>query len=501
LLTTFGIVAGGILGFAVVVVVTRGLGPVGAGAFFQAVGLFSILVSLVELGAVPGLVRTISRYRAIGRGGDLRGILPVALWPVGSFAALIALGLFVQASPVARLLGLDPEGGGSLFRTLAPFLAPAAVASVTLAAVRGFGRFLPFVAMENLAKPGLRLLLVAIAVSMGFGVDAAVAAWALPAALILVPAGLAVARLLRGVEGDTPARRTRASSLTTEFWRFAAPRGVASVFQMAIVWLDVLLVGSLASTRAAGIYAAVGRLVSLGVFAIEGIRLAVAPQISGTLARNDRTEARLLYRVGTWWLLAASWPLYLSLLWFAPFVLRLFGPEFVEGAPALVIISLGMLVNIATGNVNVVLLMGGKSVWNLANTGAALVTNVVLNLILIPPLGLTGAALAWSASMLVNNLLPLVQVWRFLRIDPFGHGFVVAVALSTLCYGVVGLVFRLALGPTGPGFFIFAAISTLAYLALLWRFRATLRLTSLKDALLSRRGRWIRAGDGVEGPE
>jgi O-antigen/teichoic acid export membrane protein len=152
-----------------------------------------------------------------------------------------------------------------------------------------------------------------------------------------------------------------------------------------------------------------------------------------------------------------------------------------------------MLIGVGTGNVTVVLLMSGKSVWVLANTAVALLVNVVLNLALIPPLGMTGAAIAWAASIVVNNVVPLGQVWRFLGLDPFGRGFVIVAGLSTACFGGIGVVVRTILGPTITGILVFAVTASALYAYLLYRFRKPLQLAVVKRALLAGSGRWSRS--------
>jgi O-antigen/teichoic acid export membrane protein len=488
-LTIGGVIATGLLNFLVVIAVTRGFGPDGAGMFFQAVALFSILASLADLGASAGLVRSIPRFRALARIPDIRRVVAIAAWPVALIASLTAAILIILAPEVASIIGLDASEGPAAIRTLALFLPAAAVSSVALAAIRGFGTMLPYVALENVAKPVLRPILVVIALAMGVGVPGVLLAWAIPLGLILPVAALVLAASLRRL-GQAPLRaEPQPTSLVSEFWRFSAPRGLAGIFQVAIVWLGVLLLGTLGSTNDAGVYGAVGRLVGLGVFAIEGVRLAIAPQISAALAENDRDGARLLYRVGTWWLMALSWPMYLTLATFGPVILQLFGPEFVRGENALFVISLAMLIGVGTGNVTVVLLMGGKSAWALVNTTLALLVNVVLNLALIPPLGMTGAAIAWAASIVVNNVVPLGQVWRLLGLDPFGRGFFIVAGLSAICFGGIGLVVRMILGPTIIGLLAFALPACALYVFLLYRFRGLLRLAAVRQALLPRRGR------------
>src|SRR5204863_6856050 len=81
-LNLIGTVAAAILNFALVVVITRGLHVGGAGPFFVAVALFSILSNTCELGADTGLMRSIPRARVRGREHEARRLLVIATAPV-----------------------------------------------------------------------------------------------------------------------------------------------------------------------------------------------------------------------------------------------------------------------------------------------------------------------------------------------------------------------------------------------------------------------------------
>src|SRR5262245_17322468 len=63
-LSLVGTVVNALLGFVIVVVITRGQGARGAGILFEAIALFTILSNTAELGADTGLVRMIPRHRA-----------------------------------------------------------------------------------------------------------------------------------------------------------------------------------------------------------------------------------------------------------------------------------------------------------------------------------------------------------------------------------------------------------------------------------------------------
>ena len=477
-LNLVGSLAGAGLGFVLVVVVTRGLGSGGAGALFEAIALFLILSELATLGADTGLLRGVPRLLALDRRSELLPTVAAALWPVLTAGTAMAVGVLLLAPQLGDLLIHGPEhaAGVAYLRILAPFIPFAAAATVLLSGTRGFGTMAPYVVLDRIAVPLVRPVLAGAAIIAGLAPALLALSWAAPVA---VEFPLALGILLRHVRasGDGGAAR-RWRDVAGPFWRFAAPRGAAGVFQILVLWLDVLLVGALVSPSAAGVYAATSRLVMVGMFAAQAVQMAIAPQISALLARHDGARAQHLYQVATAWLMAPSWPVYVLLAVFAPTALGVFGPGFVRGQAVLVILSLAMLVNLGTGNVNVILLMGGKSWWNLANTAVSLALNVGLNLALIPRFGITGAAVAWAVSILWQNLAPVIQVRRALGIQPFGSRWLLVAGASLACYGGIGLLARLALGTTGPAVLVTVAVGTALYGSILWTFRGPLELTT-----------------------
>ena len=145
-----------------------------------------------------------------------------------------------------------------------------------------------------------------------------------------------------------------------------------------------------------------------------------------------------------------------------------------------------MLVATAIGPVDVVLLMAGRSSWNLINTLVSVIANVGLNLLWIPRFGLTGAAAAWAVSILLNNLLPLVEVWSLVRLQPFGGGSLVSGLSAVVCFGGVGLVARGTLGDGIATVLVTAIVGSVGHAAVLWRFRRLLHLEALAEAMRRR---------------
>jgi len=486
LLNLVGAAGTGIFTFALVTVLTRGLGPASYGAFVSAMGLFTVLSNTAELGADTGLVRTIARLRALDRVRDVRKTIAVAVIPPLVIGTLFGVAMWLWAPQLAHIFG---KGKGSdqiaeFARWMAPFLPAGGVVLVLLSATRGFGTMVPTVTVDRLGRPfvqvALALGLIVLAGSHHANHGLIALSWALPQ---LVGAVIGLwwlwGLLLKAERRDrrlNGRRRSRPTMVLAEkFWRFTAPRGLAGIFQIVVLWLNTLLVGRLADTAKAGIFNAATRYITAGLMVGVAVQHVAGPKLSELMAQKSWDRARAVYQTTTAWLMVATWPLYLTFALFAPTLLRVFGHGFKGGAGALEVLGVTMLVATAVGTVDMVLLMGGKSSWNLINTVVGLTSNIVL----IPRYGGTGAAIAWSSSILFTNLAPLIQVWKFLGMHPFGRGFPKVVLAAGAAYGALGLVLRVGLGTSFTVFALYQVLAGLLYLALLWRHREALQLTVL----------------------
>ncbi len=543
-------VTGAVLTFGLTVLVSRWLQPAGAGALFELIALFTIASNTLEFGADTGLLRWISRARAVGGLAQVRRLVVIALLPVAIIGTAAATAIWVAAPELARafLRGL-PHGGGVVdIRIVAPLVLLGALSACLIDGARGFGRMWPYLAIEGLGKPTARMALVLCALVAGLGLPGAVIAWGIPVAGGLAASALIFAGILRAevpvrvVPREGPGRRRaqggaalrpprrpprrpplyaatrrgipdpprragrhrrppgqaddRRQGLGAEFWRFTAPRAFQGTFQVVILWLDILLVGAMVSRYAAGVYAAVSKLALVGTFVLEGNRLAIGPQLSALLARREYDRAAALFQTATRWLMLASWPLYIAFAIFPAVVLGIFGPRYTAGAAALAVLSLAMLVNLGTGNVTVVLLMGGKSSWSAINAGAALIVNIGLNLLLLPHLGILGAAIAWGASIVVDNVTAMIELRWVLGLAPFGPGYGLVAAVTVGCFGVTGIASRAVLGETLPALAVALATGMVAFAAVLYAARAPLQLAVMAAAL---RARAVPAGTSQPG--
>lgn len=486
-----------LLNFAVIAMVTRNMGKDGSGQFFIAIAAFSILARSSMIGADVGLVRFVSRYRALDRRGSLRPTLLVAVVPVAVVGGLAGLATFAFAETLGRLFAEDPTDAGAVadyLRILAPFIPISAVYQTLDGGARGFATMVPTLVVEKITRPLVTLALLIAVFAAGLDTDGGAGhwvgfGWSVPWAVALVPTALWVHRLLTRAERRVATDRRAApptSALARTFWRFTAPRSLGAMLQVALLWADTLLIGRLDSSESASIYAASTRWLIVGQFAGMAISTAFAPQISSLLSLDVKGRAHDLFETATSWLVLLAWPAYLTVMIFGSTLVRTFGAGYGEGAEVLAIVGGAFLFATATGPVDVVLLMGGKSKLSLLNNVVALVVNIGLNLALIPSMGLRGAAIAWGASLLISNLLPLIQVWRTIGIQPIGPRWSLAVGAALLAVGLPEVVLRLVLGPSVPAMALAVLVSGTLYVGVLWTCRERLELASLVAGLRRR---------------
>ncbi|MFY1701582.1 lipopolysaccharide biosynthesis protein [Micromonospora sp. WMMA1923] len=454
-----GAATSGLFGFVLAVVITRGYGTAGSGAFFAAIGVVTVATAVCTLGAETGLMWALPRRRT-GPDGDAARLLPVALVPPLLIALLVAVGGVVAAGGLAGLL-LDGSGDAGRPLLVAAFVAVPVVVAMTLllAALRCVRPIRAYVAVQFFLLPVARPLLVGAVALVGGGLVLGLTGW-------LVPAGIALLACLALVAGPVglgravPLRPRRTDWST--FWGFALPRAASAAIDAGSMWVGVLLTSALADQTQAGVFGAVGRYVLAGQLAMQGLRVAVSPQLSRLLGRGERAAAATVHRQLTTWALVLSWPVYLLLAVFGLAFLQLFGPEFAAGATAMTVLALAMLVNTGVGNVQSLLLMGGHSGLHLAAAVAGLAGTVTLGVALIPGYGATGAALAWGAGIATENLIafscarrtvgqPLTDrvMGRAALLTVAGVGAASALGVLVAGRGIPGLVVALAVLVTG----------------------------------------------------
>jgi O-antigen/teichoic acid export membrane protein len=483
-----GLVGAGVAaaaGFGLVLVVTNSYPTDVAGRFFTVTSAFMLLAAIATLGTETGLGRFLLRYESQDRRGDIPPTLRAAFRPTIIYSVVLAVAVIAFAKPLSDLIGLDdPEGPASL-RILAVALPLVTWNALTLAGIRAFGRMRATVMVDKIGRPVAQPLLVLVAALLAADLLGMTIAWAIPYAIAALVSSWLFRRFLERRGTYRHSEQTKSyKELKRDFWRFTWPRSITRISQMTIQRMDIILVAALRSPQEAAIYTAATRFVALGQFGTQAIQQVVQPKFTALLANHEQESLKDVYRISTAWSMAVAWPMYLVVFSAPVAYLGLFGQEYVDdGVWVVMLMAFAMLFAVATGPCDTLLLMSGRSALSLGNSLTALVVDIGLCVLLIPRMGITGAALAWAIAVSIRCMLALVQVRITMSILSFGPASAIAALANVLGFGVPVVVVELFTDLNFLELLAVLAGCVPLYVTFLWLGRRVLMLDVLRGLI------------------
>jgi O-antigen/teichoic acid export membrane protein len=263
---------------------------------------------------------------------------------------------------------------------------------------------------------------------------------------------------------------TRAAARARALLRFSLPQTLTVVLLQTMLWTDTLLLGRLRTAAEVGIYTIVQRLLSPAQTVSTATGQMFAPRIAAEHARGDRATLEVMLKRVTYWNVSLAIPVFGVLLLVPEALLRLFGVAYTTGATALAILAVGQLFSAATGPLGQVINMSGRPYLTLVNNAAVATLNVVGCIVLIPRYGMTGAACSTTGSIVLVNIVKLVQVRVLFAINPFRPETLRALGAGAVALAVVAPLARLVAWPSAfVEVLVTIAVLMPLYAAFFWR--------------------------------
>jgi O-antigen/teichoic acid export membrane protein len=239
-----------------------------------------------------------------------------------------------------------------------------------------------------------------------------------------------VRRLLPYPRAEPPAPRYD----TRNVMGFALPLWASGLLNRFRRNIETFVLGALSIAADVGVFAIATRVNAVAHIGYRAVIVSVKPLLARAFAAGERQVLSSLYSTTTRWTLTMSLPFLLPMVLYPEPILALFGADFVDGAPALVVLALAELVVAATGTCGSMIDMAGHTRVKIANSVIWVALVTVTSILLIPPYGVLGAALASMISTTLVNLLRLVEVWILDRLQPYRADFLKVVAAAGLAF-------------------------------------------------------------------
>ena len=396
---------GALFGFGLSVVVGRNLGAAGAGQFFLAVTIVTLISQVTRFGFPYHLMRLGAVCRDQGSLGPLRPVYVRSLGLATLFATAVGLGMGLGSGWIATHLIQKPDMA-SLVTVFAVTLVPFTVLWVNAGLFKGIGS----AEIANLIEAGmLPALAVGLLLLIGIGDPhgAAIVYLAASAAGAVGSTALVFWKLRHGrPDPATPVDLGMGYGLGTT---------VVAVTGYLILWLPFMILGRVASDEALGAFSVAQRTVMVIGMVNVVINSVYLPSFSAAHAAGDVRRIRRALRTTALFMVAGTAP-FVAAIFVAPhMVLKIFGAGFESGAGPLMILTAASFVSMFFGPADEVLLMFGDTRSLRRITYAVLAVEALAAIALIPSYPLTGAAVITGIALVARRVGSWIIVQTHVR--------------------------------------------------------------------------------------
>jgi O-antigen/teichoic acid export membrane protein len=391
-------------GLAINMVITAIRDPESLGVFNRAYAAYVVASQVAVWGIHYSVLRHAAFHRddAAERGAMLNTAAAASL--VLGIASAAALWLAAPA-----LQGASSQASVEAMRYASLGLALFPLNKVLLAYLNGLRGMKTFSALQSLRYVMIMAGVCAVALSDRPIAEAMLAFPATEAALAALTLAILSARGLLG--GVRPSARWLGNHL-----RFGTKALVSGMFAELNSRLDVLLIGFFLDDRSTGIYSFVAMLADGLYHMLAMVRINFNPMLVSIVRDGAWEHAARLRRYSLRWvvpgvaigsLLVAAGAFVLD-RWIMP------GKGIAEGMPSLGILLLALNLVAALVPLDNLLLVSGHPGFQTLQQLAALASNLVVTLALLPHVGIAGAALGTAAYYLVGMAMLVLLARRVL---------------------------------------------------------------------------------------
>lgn len=383
------------------------------GTYNLAMSYLQLFVLLSLLGQDTSLMRFIPQYVVQEKWGHLRGIITKSV----QHSQIMAFSLIILLAGVIYWLNpkLGPETTLTFFMTL-PLISILSLTGIREASLRALKQVAYAYLPDSIIRP---LVLGVLALSVFLWTQVTISApmlMGLSIAAVLTSTVVGSYWLYTSLPKDVVSASPHYES---RYWlKVALPLFFISSMNLLLKRTDVIMLGMLQDLESVAYYSVATRLADLAAFGLLVVNMIAAPMISELYNKGDRKELQKIITLAARGIFVLTVLVTLFMIIAGKLLLGVSGPQYVIGYTPLLILLAGQVINALSGSVGFIMTMTGhQNQAALIVAGGALL-NILLNLLLIPPLGMNGAAIATAISTALWNIIMLIYVMKKLKLNP-----------------------------------------------------------------------------------
>jgi len=408
-----GILFMNVMAFVNNVIITRTLGADSYGMFVLVTNIFTFITIFPQLGFNNTIIRYVSYFTGKGNPANVKGTI-VYGFKITFILSLIVLTVsYLMSQFISEEIFERPELI-PLLKILLLSLPFAVVAGLFYSSLNGLKLIKDLVIGANILNPLIFFVLISTVFWYGFRLTGLI--WIMVAMGVV---SLILSFYFLNKNYFKHNRKVKAQTDKKELLNFAIPIYLNQFLNSAIKFAPIFIMGYFLSNKDLGVYNVGFRIAMLVSLSLGAFRLIFSPAISGLFAKGNKQVIEQLYKSVTKWIFSIALITFCIIILFAEPILNIFGEEFTTGINVLLLLIFGELINAGVGLVGNIILMSGRSKIALLNGGINFLVITTLCYFLIPQYGITGAAFSYAITVILINLIRLIELYHFEKIHPF----------------------------------------------------------------------------------
>lgn len=407
------VIAFGVKAFAVVIiflfniVLSRYLGEAETGRYFLTFSIVSIAAVFAKHGLDKSLLRFIVPEISQGNWKKAYAILLYSTRKVLTYGIVISILIFLSADIIATYWLKRPELNFYV-RLFSLAIIPISFSFCLTEAFKAAKKIAFSLSIRGIAIPVISMLGILFFAKEN-GLLIAIVSQIVGATLVIIYSSYAFYKYItkNSFKLDTKENIFDKQALTDS----SRPLFISAVLQELLLWIPTFIIGYYLLDADVGRFEIVKRIGLATNFFLAAFNTIITPKIGELYAKQEMKILGMVCRKSTALIALITGPVFLGLYFFPAEILSIFGKGFtVSTALPLQIILIGQFVHVLFGPTGNILLMCGheKHLKYSAIIGVVIIT--ILNLLLVPKIGVLGAAIAHSTALIIRNFYVAILV-------------------------------------------------------------------------------------------
>lgn len=418
------------------IIIARKFGPEIYGLFTLSIVLLSWFRIFSSLGIKEGLLRYISLFRAKNEKEKIQYLLRKSFFILIFMSILASVLLFFSSDFIATRFFSNSKL--TLFLKIFSITLPfTALTSIFLTIIRSFERIGWFSFISEVLGNFIQLAALVILIFLGVSSTSVPISYLIGIFSMLIASYFISKFCIPNIFISNKKMNSKNNKkIFREMFAYSWPFIFYGIINFIFYWTDSFMIGVFKNVESVGFFNAAVPIAMFLLLPYSLFGQLFFPLVTKEFSKNNfETVKQLSQQVGKWVFMIVM-PIFIIFMIFpGVFINIFFGSEYLVAQNALRFLSVGALFSTLSSISQELLSMKGKSKLILSDMIYVAIINIVLNAILIPLYGITGAAFATMLSSIFFSILLFIQSYKLLSIIPLRRkmlGITLIVMVSTI---------------------------------------------------------------------